>query len=114
MPAAKSLGYTDLSSMDPENNSSGKFGNWLRLSMMELRRSGYNATMDRNAMNVHFVENQPVRTDKIGLYKDGAWYLDKNGNGVWDGPVIDSAPFFGITWSILRWWETGMETEGRR
>ena len=59
MPAAKSLGYTDLSSMDPENNSRGKFGNWLRLSMMELRRSGYNATMDSNAMNVYLAENNP-------------------------------------------------------
>jgi len=59
MPAAKSQGYTDLSSMDPENNSRGKFGNWLRLSMLELRRSGYNATMDKNAMNVYFSENNP-------------------------------------------------------
>jgi len=59
MPAAKSSGYTDLSSMDPEKNSRGKFGNWFRLSMMELRRSGYNATMDRNAMNVYFTENNP-------------------------------------------------------
>jgi len=60
MPAAKSLGYTDLSSMDPENNSSGKFGNWLRLSMMELRKSGYNTTTDRNAMNVYFDIASPV------------------------------------------------------
>ena len=60
MPAAKSLGYTDLSSMDPENNSSGKFGNWLRLSMMELRRSGYNTTIDRNAMKVYFDIASPV------------------------------------------------------
>ena len=94
MPAAKSLGYTDLSSMDPENNSSGKFGNWLRLSMMELRRSGYKTTIDRNAMNVYFVENQQVRTDKIGIYVNGAWYLDYNGNGVFDAG-IDKAYGFG-------------------
>ncbi len=84
MPAAKSLGYTDLSTMDPENNSSGKFGNWLRLSMRELRTSGYKTTIDRNAMNVYFVENQPVGTDKIGMYKDGGWYLDYNGNGIFE------------------------------
>ncbi len=59
MPTAKSLGYTDLSSMDPENNSRGKFGNWLRLSMKELRKSGYNATMDRNAMNVYVDTKKP-------------------------------------------------------
>jgi len=61
MPAAKSLGYTDLSSMDPENKSKGKFGNWLRLSMTELRKSGYNTTMDRNAINVYFIEKNPSK-----------------------------------------------------
>jgi Domain of unknown function (DUF362) len=57
MPAAKSKGYSDLSSIDPENNSPGKFGNWLRLSMIELRGAGYSTTMDKNAMNVYFAQN---------------------------------------------------------
>jgi len=57
MPSAKSQGYSDLSSMDPENNSPRKFGNWLRLSMLELRRAGYGTTIDKNAMNVYFVQN---------------------------------------------------------
>jgi hypothetical protein len=26
---------------------------------------------------------------KIGIYRQGEWYLDKNGNGAWDGCVID-------------------------
>ena len=56
MPTAKSLGYSDLSSMDPENQSQKQFGSWLRLSMMELRNAGYPVTIDRNAMNVYFVE----------------------------------------------------------
>jgi hypothetical protein len=59
MPTAKSLGYTDLFSMDPENDSKGEFGNWLRLSMDELRKSGYNTTMDMNAINVYSVEKNP-------------------------------------------------------
>jgi len=57
IPTAKSQGWFDVSSMDPENNSPGKFGNWLRLSMMELQRAGYNTTIDKNAMNVYFVQN---------------------------------------------------------
>ncbi len=56
MPTATSLGYSDLSSMDPDNTSRGEFGSWLRLSMMELRRAGYPVTIDRNAMNVYSVE----------------------------------------------------------
>lgn len=58
MPTAESLGYSDLSSMDPENTSRGKFGAWLRLSMTELRDAGYPVTIDRNAMNVYSIENR--------------------------------------------------------
>jgi len=28
-------------------------------------------------------------TVKIGVYKDGAWWVDYNGNSAWDGPAID-------------------------
>jgi len=24
-------------------------------------------------------------TTKIGVFRDGVWYLDTNGNGLWDG-----------------------------
>jgi hypothetical protein len=56
MPTARSQGYSDLSSMDPDNQSRKTFGSWLRLSMTELRNAGYPVTIDRNAMNVHSVE----------------------------------------------------------
>ncbi len=32
---------------------------------------------------------------KVGLYIDGTWLLDYNGNGFWDGPVIDKLIYFG-------------------
>lgn len=32
---------------------------------------------------------------KIGLYVDGTWLLDYNGNGVWDGPNVDKLVYFG-------------------
>lgn len=57
MPTAQSLGYTNLSSMDPDNASKGRPGYWLGLSMAELRNAGYPVTMDRTAMSVFFVEN---------------------------------------------------------
>ncbi len=34
-------------------------------------------------------------TIKIGLYKDGVWYLDLNGNGIWDGAPTDGLYYFG-------------------
>ncbi len=44
----------------------------------------------------------PVRGDwngdgrtKIGVYYNGTWLLDYNGNGIWDGPGIDKLIFFG-------------------
>ena len=27
---------------------------------------------------------RPYQVTKIGVYKDGTWYLDWNGNGAWD------------------------------
>jgi (2Fe-2S) ferredoxin len=32
---------------------------------------------------------------KIGIYADGIWYLDLNGNGAWDGTPTDGLYFFG-------------------
>ncbi len=26
---------------------------------------------------------------KIGIFRDGMWFLDYNGNGKWDGPGVD-------------------------
>jgi len=68
--------------------------------MMELRKSGYNTTIDRNAMNVYFVENQPVRTDNIGIYRTGWWYLDSDGNNAWDGAPPDKRVSFGMAGDI--------------
>jgi uncharacterized delta-60 repeat protein len=32
---------------------------------------------------------------KIGIYSNGYWYIDTNGNGQWDGPVTDALLTFG-------------------
>jgi len=50
---ARSKGYSGTSSMDPDNTDPASFGNWLRLSMQEIRRSGYQATTDEAQMNIH-------------------------------------------------------------
>jgi hypothetical protein len=46
------------------------------------------------------VGNWPGSTglgDKIGVYANGTWYFDMNGNGAWDGPVTDKTfPQFGL------------------
>jgi hypothetical protein len=35
-------------------------------------------------------------TAKIGIFADGVWYLDMNGNNVWDGTPTDSLYSFGL------------------
>lgn len=46
-------GRTHSSSMDPDNMSAtGSFGQWLRLSMQEINRAGYQTTVDEARMNV--------------------------------------------------------------
>jgi hypothetical protein len=49
---------------------------------------------------------------KIGVYYQGFWYLDYNGNGVWDGPSVDKAYIFGwaapgVTPMVGDWTGTG-------
>jgi len=56
MPAAEAKGYKDLSSIDPDNSSPGSFGDWLRLSMDEIRKAGYRATLDENEMDVYVAQ----------------------------------------------------------
>jgi hypothetical protein len=37
----------------------------------------------------------PNPNPKIGVYHNGVWYLDANGNGVWDGAPTDRLYYFG-------------------
>jgi len=53
LQVARNKGYTGVNSIDPDNNASGSFGNWLRLSMQELTNSGYEATIDESRMNIY-------------------------------------------------------------
>jgi len=53
LEVAKRVGYDGISSLDPDNTASGSFGFWLRLSMEEIKRAGYQATVDEDYMNVY-------------------------------------------------------------
>jgi hypothetical protein len=37
---------------------------------------------------------------KIGVFRNGVWYLDMNGNGQWDGFAVDRAGQFGLPGDI--------------
>lgn len=41
-----------ISTLDPDNTSEGEFGDWLRLSLNELKAAGYNFTLDEGSFNV--------------------------------------------------------------
>jgi hypothetical protein len=53
MPAAQAEGNRRYASMSPDSTEPGAFGYWLRLSMEELRKGGYSATMDERAIQVY-------------------------------------------------------------
>ncbi len=55
LQASKNKGYSDISSMDPDNVEERSFGQWLRLSMDEINRAGYQTTVDESHMNVYVV-----------------------------------------------------------
>ena len=50
---ARSKGYSETASIDPDNTDLGSFGNWLRLSMQEIKTRGYQATTDEAKMNIY-------------------------------------------------------------
>ncbi|MDD1748720.1 MAG: DUF362 domain-containing protein [Methanothrix sp.] len=53
MSAARENGYDDLESLDPDNTSPGSFGDWLRLSLVEIQKAGRRATVSEESMNVY-------------------------------------------------------------
>ncbi len=53
LQTARKNGYTDISSMDPNNTSSGSFASWLRYSMQEIIKAGFQATIYESKMTIH-------------------------------------------------------------
>lgn len=53
LKVAKLNGHSNVNSMDPDNTGSDSFGHWLRASMQEIRKSGYQATLEESYMNVY-------------------------------------------------------------
>lgn len=60
MPAAQEKGYGNLSSIDPDNTRPRSFGQWLKLSMEEIRRAGYQTTVEESHMNIYVSALQPT------------------------------------------------------
>jgi thermitase len=48
-----------------------------------------------NSTKIRYIIVTEFPTTKIAVNRNGAWYLDYNGNGVWDGTVIDRNDNFG-------------------
>jgi uncharacterized protein (DUF362 family) len=56
MPAAQARDHKDLSTIDPDYISSGSFGDWLRLSMDEIRKAGYQAIKEESGISGHVTQ----------------------------------------------------------
>jgi len=56
MRVAREKRYRDLSSINPDNTERSSFGQWLRLSMEEIRQAGYQTTVEESHMNVYVSE----------------------------------------------------------
>ena len=59
IPAAHHLGHRAVASIDPDNTAPHSFGRWLRLSMEEIARAGYQVTADEAHMNVYVTQVAP-------------------------------------------------------
>jgi hypothetical protein len=56
MRVAREKRYSDLSPINPDNTERRSFGQWLRLSMEEISRAGYQTTVEESHMNVYVSE----------------------------------------------------------
>jgi hypothetical protein len=69
----------DVSSMDPDNTAPNSFGDWLRLSMYEIRRAGYQVTVDESNMNIHLTnfDTSNVTSSKyyVNFRPGNTWFL---------------------------------------
>lgn len=81
MQTAKSIGYSDTHTLDPDNtNPSGSwgeaFGVWLELARNEISTAGYSVTTDESRMNVYL--KSAVSGPEIGIpfqvpSRDNVW-----------------------------------------
>jgi len=55
LQASHNRGYSNTTSIDPDSLAQRSFGQWLKLSMNEINRAGYQTTDDENQMNVYVV-----------------------------------------------------------
>ena len=47
----------------------------------------------------------PCPGTKIGVYQNGVWYLDWNGNGAWDQGIDKAYSFGDVSWtSVVGGW----------
>jgi uncharacterized protein (DUF362 family) len=58
---ARNKGYSETASMDPDNVDPASFGNWLRLSMQEMKMEGYETTCDESLMNIYVTQFQSTK-----------------------------------------------------
>jgi len=59
IPTARNLEHSAVASIDPDNTTPHFFGRWLRLSMEEINRAGYQAIVDEVRMNVYVAYMAP-------------------------------------------------------
>lgn len=55
MKVAREKGYSNIAHIDPDNTVPRSFGQWLRLSMEEIKRAGYQVAIDESHMNIAVV-----------------------------------------------------------
>jgi len=59
LQASQSEGHSNVASIDPDNTTPRSFGHWLRLSMQEISRAGFQATADEAHMNIYVFHLRP-------------------------------------------------------
>ena len=111
--APTTVSFTDISANTPTTWNwtfgDGSIVNATVRSPVHTYMTGGNFTVSLNVTNaVGFNSTTKVgyinltnRTTKIGVFRNGGWYLDYNGNGIWDSGIDNSSTFGAPGWTSV-------------
>jgi hypothetical protein len=97
IPVAYALA-TGTGSVLPQDGNITSGANTTTFTPAGAGTSTVSATVDGQTVSTGILVTSPTAASKIGVFRNGGWYLDYSGNGWWDGPVTDlKYPAFGTT-----------------
>jgi hypothetical protein len=88
-------------SIAPQAGNLSRGANMTTFTPAGAGTSTITATVDDQTVSTDITVTSSTTASRIGVFRNGAWFLDYSGNGWWDGPVTDlKYPAFGTAGDV--------------